>query len=109
MYKKFKRLLGLLMVFAMLVGLVPLNGMTQVNATNDSSANMTVYLQVTDNWKQENAAFRAYLWETGHDSDDADGTYYKDFTPVSGENNLYSVTLNNKSCYKIKVVRCSSD
>lgn len=109
MYKKFKRLLGLLLAFAMLVGLVPLNGMTQVNAANDSAANMTVYLQVTDNWKQENAAFRAYLWETGHDSGDADGTYYKDFTPVSGENNLYSVTLNNKSCYKIKVVRCSSD
>lgn len=82
MYKKFKRLLGLLMVFAMLVGLVPLNGMTQVNAANDSAANMTVYLQVTDNWKQENAAFGAYLWETGHDSKDADGTYYKDFTPV---------------------------
>ncbi len=109
MYKKFKRLLGLLMVFAMLVGLVPLNGMTQVNAANDSAANMTVYLQVTDNWKQENAAFGAYLWETGHDSKDADGTYYKDFTPVSGENNLYSLTLNNKSCHKIKVVRYSSD
>ena len=110
MNKILKRLLSVVLALVMVVTLVPLSGVKKVDAAAaDGAANMTVYLQITDDWAKDNAAFRAYLWETSWPNSDPDGTYYKPFEPVSGETNLYSVTLNNKSCYMIKVARCTSD
>ena len=110
MNKILKRLLSVVLAVMMVIGLVPLSGVKKVDAASaDGAANMTVYLQITDDWAKDNAAFRAYLWETDWSSSDPDGTYYKPFEPVSGETNLYSVTLNNMSCYRIKVARCTSD
>ena len=109
MYKKFKRLLGLLMVFAMLVGLVPLNGMTQVNAAITG----TVYF---DN--AQTGWHKVYL-NTGSDFhemtlDSATGYYkydvngYRDdtkiiFTNSDSWNNIKSADYNRTIQTDLKV------
>lgn len=109
MNKTIKRLLSGFLALVMAIALIPFNAVMTVNAANDSAPNMTVYLQVTEDWTKDGAAFRAYLWDTGHPDTDGDGTYYKPFQPVDGVDRLYSVTLNSNSCYRIKVARCTSD
>lgn len=109
MNKTIKRLLSGFLALVMAIALIPFNAVMTVNAANDSAPNMTVYLQVTEDWTKDDAAFRAYLWDTGHPETDGDGTYYKQFQSVDGVDRLYSVTLNSNSCYRIKVARCTSD